>query len=92
MEIINEGWPNDGEEQVLLDEITCKYVQNPDNTEDQDSVQEIVISSRDGGGGKFINFKTESWSITGDNFEKELIPLFEDFKARMNYVKSTSDS
>ena len=83
MEIIIEDWPEEGKEQVLLEEITCKYVQDADCTENKDDVQEIVLSSRDGGGGKFINIQTKSWSITGDNFEKELIPLFEDFKKRM---------
>lgn len=83
-EIIVEGWPLEGKDQVLLDEVTCKYVQNPDNTEDQDDCQEIIISSRDGGGGKYINFKTESWSITGDNLEEELLPLFQDFKKRIS--------
>lgn len=85
MEIITDGWPKDEKEEVLLDEITCKYVQNSDNSGlDEDECQEIVISSRDGGGGKYINFKTKSWSITGDNFKEELIPLFEDFKKRMS--------
>ena len=83
MEVITEGWPDEGKDQVLLEEITCKYLQPADCTENQDEVQTITISSRDGGGGKFINFKTESWSITGDDFKKELIPLFEDFKSRM---------
>lgn len=84
MEIITEGWPESGKEQVLLEEITCKYLQDADCTEDQDEPQEIILSSRDGGGGKFINIQTKSWSITGDDFEKEIIPLLNDFKARMN--------
>ena len=83
MEIITDGWPDPGKEQVLLEEITCKYIQDADCTENQDEPQEIIISSRDGGGGKFINIKTESWSITGEDFEKEIIPLLSDFKARM---------
>ena len=84
MEIITEGWPESGKEQVLLEEITCRYLQDADCTEDQDEPQEIIISSRDGGGGKFINIQTKSWSITGDNFEKEIIPLLRDFKHRMD--------
>ena len=84
MEIITEGWPESGKEQILLEEITCKYLQDADCTEDQDEPQEIILSSRDGGGGKFINIQTKSWSITGDDFEKEIIPLLKDFKARMN--------
>ena len=86
MEIITEGWPSgkEGKEQVLLDEITCKYIQEADCTEDKDEPQEIILSSRDGGGGKFINIKTESWSINGTNLEDDLIPLIEDFKKRMS--------
>ena len=83
MEIITEGWPDPGKEQVLLEEITCKYLQEADCTEDRDEPQEIILSSRDGGGGKFINIQTKSWSITGEDFEKEIIPLLSDFKARM---------
>ena len=83
MEIITDGWRNPGKEQVLLDEITCKYIQEADCTENQDEPQEIILSSRDGGGGKFINIQTKSWSITGEDFEKEIIPLLSDFKARM---------
>lgn len=83
MEVITDGWPDLGKEQVLLEEITCKYLQEADCTEDKDEPQEIILSSRDGGGGKFINIQTKSWSITGEDSEKELIPLLNDFKARM---------
>ena len=82
--IITDGWPKEDKDEVLLDEVICKYVQNPDNTEDSEDCQEIIFSSRDGGGGKYINFKTESWSITGENFEEELLPLFKDFKKRIS--------
>ena len=84
MEIIIEDWPEEGKEQVLLEEITCKYVQDADCTENKDDVQEIVLSSRDGGGGKFINISTKSWSITGDKPEIELLPLINDFKKRIS--------
>ena len=82
MDVITEGWPKN--DQVLLAEITCKYWQNPDCTEDDEAdPQEIIISSRDNGIAKFINIKTENWSING-NLEEDLIPLLEDFKHRMN--------
>lgn len=82
MDVITEGWPK--EDQVFLAEITCKYWQNPDCTEGSEAdPQEIIISSRDNGIAKFINIKTDSWSING-NFEDDLIPLLEDFKHRMN--------
>ena len=34
VKIITEDWPDDN--QILLDEITCKYIQNPDCTEDRE--------------------------------------------------------
>ena len=87
--IITEGWPEDN--QILLDEITCKYIQNPDCTENRDGdPQEIVLSSRDGGGGKFIHIKTNGWSISGDNLEEDLLPLINDFKHRMDEIFSNS--
>jgi hypothetical protein len=89
MQILTDGYPKGNE--VLLDEIICKYIQEPDCTEDRDNdFQEIILSSRDGGGGKFINIKTESWSISGDNLEDDLIPLINDFKKRMNEVFNNS--
>jgi hypothetical protein len=83
MDVITEGWPKEG--QVFLAEITCKYWQNPDCTEGEEAdPQEIIISSRDNGVAKFINIKTDNWSINGSNLEDDLIPLLEDFKHRMN--------
>ena len=68
VEIITEGFPEHGKEQILLDEITCKYYQEADCTEDRDGDgQEIILSTRDGGGGKFIHIKTEGWSISDEN-------------------------
>ena len=88
--IITNGWPKDNE--ILLDEISCTYIQEPDCTEDRNGEpQAITLSSRDGGGGKFIHIKTEGWSINGDNLEDDLIPLIKDFKHRMD-DESFSDS
>lgn len=81
--VITNGWPEDN--QILLDEIICTYIQEPDCTESRDGdPQSITLSSRDGGGGKFINIKTDGWSICGDNLGDDLIPLIKDFKHRMN--------
>lgn len=80
-EVITKDWPNDN--QVLLDSITCTYIQNPDNTEsrgnDDDVCQELILSTRDGGGGKYINIKTNSWSI---NSQEEFLTILNDFKNR----------
>lgn len=79
-EIITDGFPKDGSEQILLEEVTCKYVQNADCTENRDDVQEIVLSTRDGGGGKFININTKNWSISGI---EDLCKLIKDFEQRV---------
>ena len=79
--IETDGYPE--EERIILDEITCKYVQEPDCTESrEDDYQELILSSRDGGGGKFINIKANNWSIDPDL--KGLTFVLEDFKHRMN--------
>jgi len=76
--IITKDWPDDN--QVLLDSIICKYVQNADCTENRDDdVQELVLSTRDGGGGKFINIKTDSWSIDSP---ESFLAILNDFKNR----------
>ena len=81
--IITDGWPKDNE--ILLDEISCIYIQEPDCTEDREGEpQSITLSSRDGGGGKFIHIKTNGWSICGDNLGDDLVPLIKDFKHRMD--------
>lgn len=83
IKIITDCYPKENE--IFLDEIVCTYIQEPDCTEDRDGEpQSIILSSRDGGGGKFINIKTNGWSICGDNLTDDLIPLIEDFKHRMN--------
>ena len=78
MKIITDGFPKD--EEVLLDEITMTYYQNPDCTESRDDDgQTVTLSTRDGGGGKFIHVKTDGWSISD---EKDLDFLINDFKER----------
>ena len=89
--IITDGYPEDNE--ILLDSITCTYIQEPDCTESRnDAPQSITLSSRDGGGGKFIHIKTNGWSICGDNLEDDLIPLIKDFKHRMDDVSFISNT
>lgn len=79
--IITEGLPEDNE--VLLYEATIKYVQNPDCTEDQDGDwQELTISTRDNGVAKFLNIKTNNWSI--DDIDN-LALVVNDFKQRIGY-------
>ena len=81
MEIITKGLPDDN--QVLLDEATITYVQNPDCTEDRDGDwQELTLSIRDNGCDKFLNLNTSNWSF--DNTEC-LAAIVNDFKSRINY-------
>lgn len=79
--IINDGYYEG--ETVLLEEIKCVYVQEPDCTESKDDdVQELELSTRDGGGGKFIHIKTNGWSISD----------IEDLEVIINNFKSKYES
>lgn len=83
LKIITDGYPETNE--VLLDEVTCKYMQEPDCTEDRDGdPQELTLSTRDGGGGKFVHIKTEGWSIDQDS--NDLMDIINDFKKRINDI------
>ena len=87
IEIITEGLPNDN--QVLLYEATMTYVQNPDCTEDRDGDwQKLTISTRDNGVDKFLNIKTDNWSL--DNAES-LCDIIKDYCKRIGY-ENFSDS
>ena len=70
---------------VAISEVTIKYVQPMDTSglENIDNVQEITMSTRDGGSGRFINIKTESWSIESAD---ELTNIINDFKKRAELV------
>ena len=86
MEIITKGFPNDN--QVLLDEATISYVQNPDCTEDRDGdCQKLTISIRDNGLDKFLNIKTDNWSL--DDAES-LCDIIKDYCKRIGYESSSN--
>ena len=81
MEIITKGIPDD--DQVMLDEAIITYVQNPDCTEDRDGDwQKLTISIRDNGVAKFLNIKTDNWSL--DNAES-LCDIIKDYCKRIEY-------
>ena len=67
------------DEFVGIDDVSVTYLQNSDCTEEDENVQSITISTRNNGIGRFINIKTENWSI-GDISELE--ELIKDFKQR----------
>ena len=81
MKIITKGLPND--DQILLDEVTMTYVQNPDCTEDREGDwQKITLSIRDNGVDKFLNMNANNWSFDNTN---DIVQIIEDFKKRINY-------
>lgn len=60
-------------------------MQEPDCTEDRDGdPQTLTLSTRDGGGGKFVNIKTNGWSIDQDS--SDLTDIINDFKKRINDI------
>lgn len=77
VKIITDGFPEDNE--ILVDEIRIKYLQGPDNCSDEEDYQELTLLTKDGGGGKYINFKTgeHGWSVSD---EDDLIPVFKHFR------------
>lgn len=77
VKIITDGFPEDNE--VLVDEIQIKYLQGPDNCSGKEDYQELTLLTKDGGGGKYINFKTgeHGWSVSD---EDDLIPVFKHFR------------
>ena len=68
------------DDEVYFDEVNMKYVQNADCTEDRDEMcQELEISSRNNGTARFINIKTEGWSIDDP---QQLVNIINDFCSR----------
>ena len=66
---------------VVIDDISIKYLQNSDSSGDDgdEEVQELTLTARNNGIARFINVKTDSWSI--DSVD-ELKSIIEDFKHR----------
>lgn len=82
LKIITDGYYEN--ETVLLDEVTGTYVQEPDNTEDRDGEPQVLkLSTRDGGGGKYIHIETTGWSISDID---DLEVIINDFKKRFNDI------
>ena len=74
----NGKW-NDGT--VVIDDISIKYLQNSDSSGDDgdEEVQELTLTARKNGIARFVNIKTDSWSIDSAD---ELKAIIEDFKHR----------
>lgn len=69
------------DELIGIDDVSITYLQNADcsGEDGKETVQSITISTRNNGCARFINIKTESWSIEDID---ELVKLLEDFKKR----------
>lgn len=78
MKIITEGCPNDNE--VMMDEIQVKYYQGPDNCSSEDDYQELILKTKDGGGGKYINLSTNEHGWSFDSIE-DLVDIIKQFKS-----------
>lgn len=70
---------------AAIDEVTIKYLQPMDTSgvENEDDIQELTISTRNNGCARFINIKTNSWSIES---EEEIANIIKDFRKRAELV------
>lgn len=64
---------------IGIDDVSITYLQNSDCTESKDETQSITISCRNNGVTRFLNIKTENWSL--ENAE-EMLALLKDFEKR----------
>ena len=100
MNIVPYENTNFSDEEVYFDEVTMNYYQNADCsestnyyqngdcTEEKDDFQKIQISSRNNGVGRFINIKTENWSIDDP---MDLVKIIKDFCKRADIDLETQD-
>ena len=65
--------------EIGIDDVSITYLQGSDCTENEDDVQSITISCRNNGVARFLNIKTENWSL--ENAE-EMLALLKDFEKR----------
>ena len=69
------------DETVVINEVSIEYLQNTDCSGDDgnEEVQALKITARNNGVERFLNIKTDSWSIDSAD---ELKAIIEDFKHR----------
>ena len=67
--------------EILVDDVSVSYSQISDSSgkDGEDTMQEITISTRNNGNARFLNIKTDSWSIVDID---ELQTLINDFKQK----------
>ncbi len=79
---------SEDDKEVYVDDVSVTYCQSGDCTEDSDEVQTLVVSSRNNGMGRFINLKTENWSVDGI---KDLENIINDFSERAGIKNDKKD-
>ena len=69
------------DETVVINEVSIEYLQNTDcsGNDGNEDVQALKITARNNGVERFLNIKTNSWSIDSAD---ELKAIIEDFKHR----------
>ena len=69
------------DETVVINEVSIEYLQNTDcsGNDGNEDVQALKITARNNGVERFLNIKTDSWSIDSAD---ELKAIIEDFKHR----------
>lgn len=79
----------DEDDVVVVDEVSVTYTQKPDCTEDGGGEwQELKVTSRNNGVGRFMNISTQNWSV-GDT--EEIRKVLEDFCHRAGIEKEKED-
>jgi len=62
-----------------VEEMSITYIQDADSCDTSNDNQQLQVFTEDGGGGKYLVFKTERWAI--DSID-ELIEILNDFKLK----------
>ena len=70
------------DDNIFIDDASITYCQSSDcsGEDGEESVQQITITTRNNGCARFINIKTDSWSISDIS---ELKKIIEDFEKRV---------
>ena len=76
---------------VYIDDIQITYCQVGDCTEDRDDVQTLTLSARNNGCARFINIKTENWSIDSPDEFSNIVRDFEK-RADMHDVSEVKEN
>lgn len=77
--------------EICVDDVVVRYMQGPDCTEDQEGEPQIItLSTRNNGCARFINIKTDNWSI--DPFSDDLEVIIKDFCKRVSLERDEKDN